>query len=161
MCEQFTDLLASCSPASGTDLMLLVAVHVGVTCNRSSIRHASFLSTRRGRSDQRRELPCLCRAGPGAGDRARRYCDYGQSRQPQRPSCSCGHPQSRGAAVLPAALFTRPQPNRAGFAKLKGLLRKARARTIDAMSDSIRESLTCFQPAECRNYLLSARYASS
>jgi transposase len=47
------------------------------------------------------------------------------------------------------------------FAKLKALLRKARARTLDAMADNIRESLKCFQPNECRNYLLNAGYASA
>ena len=47
------------------------------------------------------------------------------------------------------------------FSKLKTLLRKARARTFDAMADSIRESLTCFPPNECRNYLCNSGYASS
>jgi len=46
------------------------------------------------------------------------------------------------------------------FAKLKTLLRKARARSIDAMADSIRQSLPCFRPDECNNYLINAGYAS-
>lgn len=47
------------------------------------------------------------------------------------------------------------------FSKLKALLRKARAGTLDAMADSIRESLACFRPNECRNYLRNSGYASS
>jgi transposase len=47
------------------------------------------------------------------------------------------------------------------FAKLKTLLRKARARTIDAMADSIRQSLPNFRPDECANYLVNAGYASA
>lgn len=47
------------------------------------------------------------------------------------------------------------------FAKLKTLLRKARARTIDTMTDSIRNSLNCFRPDECSNYLVNAGYASA
>ena len=46
------------------------------------------------------------------------------------------------------------------FAKLKALLRKARARTIDSMAESIRESLPSFRPAECTNYLVNSGYAS-
>ncbi len=46
------------------------------------------------------------------------------------------------------------------FAKLKTLLRKARARTIDAMTENIRASLTHFQSDECRNYFANAGYAS-
>lgn len=46
------------------------------------------------------------------------------------------------------------------FAKLKTLLRKARARTFDAISDSIADLLDTFTPAECANYLVNSGYAS-
>lgn len=46
------------------------------------------------------------------------------------------------------------------FAKLKTLLRKARARTFDAVADGIAGLLDTFTPAECANYLLSSGYAS-
>ena len=46
------------------------------------------------------------------------------------------------------------------FSKLKGLLRKARARTFDDISDRLGELLGAFSPAECANYLLNAGYAS-
>ena len=47
------------------------------------------------------------------------------------------------------------------FAKLKGELRKAKPRTIDAICDAIRETLTRFSPKECGNYLENAGYAPS
>ena len=46
------------------------------------------------------------------------------------------------------------------FAKLKALLRKARARTFDAMSGSIGDLLNTFSPTECANYLINSGYAS-
>lgn len=46
------------------------------------------------------------------------------------------------------------------FAKLKTFVRKARARTIEAMVEAIRENLPRFQAAECCNYLVNAGYAS-
>ena len=44
------------------------------------------------------------------------------------------------------------------LAKLKALLRKAVARTRDALWDTIR-LLDAFSPAECRNYLKNSGYA--
>jgi len=46
------------------------------------------------------------------------------------------------------------------FAKLKAILRKARARTFDAVADSIGELLDAFQPEECANYMVNSGYAS-
>lgn len=45
------------------------------------------------------------------------------------------------------------------FGKLKGLLRTAAARTIDALYDAMRDAVTRFGPAECLNYLRHAGYA--
>lgn len=47
------------------------------------------------------------------------------------------------------------------FAKLKILLRKAEARTVDTVSDAIGSLLESFSPDECRNYLSNAGYAST
>ena len=44
------------------------------------------------------------------------------------------------------------------FAKLKALLRKAAARTRDALWDTIGALLDAFTPAECQNYLANAGY---
>jgi putative transposase len=45
------------------------------------------------------------------------------------------------------------------FAKLKTQLRKAGARTFDAISDAIAAILESFDPAECARYLKHAGYA--
>ena len=44
------------------------------------------------------------------------------------------------------------------FAKLKAILRKAAARTIDDLWDAIRDALPQFNPAECANYFTAAGY---
>jgi transposase len=44
------------------------------------------------------------------------------------------------------------------FAKLKAILRKAAARTIDDLWDAIRDALPPFNPAECANYFTAAGY---
>ena len=46
------------------------------------------------------------------------------------------------------------------FAKLKGALRKAQARTIEAVTQQIARTLPSFSSAECANYLRHAGYAS-
>ena len=45
------------------------------------------------------------------------------------------------------------------FAKLKALLRKAAARTRDALWETIGRLLPAFSPAECRNYIQNSGYA--
>ena len=45
------------------------------------------------------------------------------------------------------------------FAKLKTLLRKAEARTLNAVSDEIAKTLQAYKPDECANYLRNAGYA--
>ena len=44
------------------------------------------------------------------------------------------------------------------FAKLKHLVRKAAARTVDAVCDAIGEALQAFTPEECTNYLKNSGY---
>jgi transposase len=44
------------------------------------------------------------------------------------------------------------------FAKLKAILRKAAARTIDGLWDAIRDTISQFTPDECRNYFTAAGY---
>ena len=46
------------------------------------------------------------------------------------------------------------------FAKLKHLLRKAAARTVDAVCAAIGELLDAFTPQECANYLKNSGYRS-
>jgi len=47
------------------------------------------------------------------------------------------------------------------FAKLKALLRKAAARTLEELWRVIGDCLDAFSPAECANYLRNAGYASA
>jgi transposase len=49
-------------------------------------------------------------------------------------------------------------PIEQAFAKLKSLLRKAAARTLDALIHAIAHALTKFQPAECADYLHNSGY---
>jgi transposase len=44
------------------------------------------------------------------------------------------------------------------FAKLKALLRKVAARTVDALWQAIGDLLNAFSPTECANYLANAGY---
>jgi transposase len=50
-------------------------------------------------------------------------------------------------------------PNEQVFAKLKHLLRKAAARTLDALCAAIGQLLEAFKPGECANYFRNAGYA--
>src|SRR5271156_612256 len=47
------------------------------------------------------------------------------------------------------------------FAKLKHLLRKAAARTLDALIQAVGQLLIAYTPQECANYLQNAGYASA
>ena len=49
-------------------------------------------------------------------------------------------------------------PIKNAFAKLKALLRKAAARTVDSLWDAIRDALPLFTPAERTNYFTAAGY---
>ena len=79
-------------------------------------------------------------------------------------------PAHKGSAVREAVeatgarlLFLPPyspdfNPIENAFAKLKALLRKAAARTIDELWAVIGRSLDAFTPAECANYFTAAGY---
>jgi transposase len=47
------------------------------------------------------------------------------------------------------------------FAKLKALLRKAAARTLDDLWTTIAKAIDTFTPSECANYFTAAGYAST
>ena len=79
-----------------------------------------------------------------------------------RPVCAGAYPLSRGKALLPAEIFARPESHiEQVFAKLKHLLRKAAARTIEAVWAAIGEALNAFKPKECANYFENSGYAST
>ena len=49
-------------------------------------------------------------------------------------------------------------PIEMAFSKLKALLRKAAARTVDDLSDAIANAIDAFTPSECENYFAAAGY---
>ncbi len=51
-------------------------------------------------------------------------------------------------------------PIEMAFAKLKQLLRKAKARTYDALCSAVGDICNLFDPQECRNYLKDAGYVA-
>jgi hypothetical protein len=66
------------------------------------------------------------------------------------------------AIELPAtlALLLGPDLGSAVFAKLKHLLRKVAARTVETVCTTIGELLGSFTLAECANYFKKSGYAS-
>jgi transposase len=49
-------------------------------------------------------------------------------------------------------------PIEKAFSKLKALLRKAAARTKDALWSAVAEVIERFEPSECRSYFTAAEY---
>lgn len=70
--------------------------------------------------------------------------------------------QARGATLVFLPPYSPDlNPIEMLFAKLKALLRKAAARTRDALWDKIGEVLDAFSAQECANYFRHAGYAST
>lgn len=68
--------------------------------------------------------------------------------------------QARGASLLYLPPYSPDlNPIEQAFAKLKALLRKAAARTQEALWATIGHLLDRFSPDECRNYLAHSGYA--
>jgi transposase len=69
--------------------------------------------------------------------------------------------KAAGAFVLYLPSYSPDlNPIEQAFAKLKALLRKAAARTVEDLWQAIADSLDQFTPDECANYLRNAGYAS-
>ena len=70
--------------------------------------------------------------------------------------------EARGASLLYLPPYSPDlNPIEQAFAKLKALLRKAAARTLEALVDAVAGSLGRFAPAECANYLANSGYPRS
>nr|WP_246754472.1 IS630 family transposase [Bradyrhizobium diazoefficiens] len=80
-------------------------------------------------------------------------CRLGQPRQPQEQSSSSAHPFGRRQAFFLPKYSPDLDPIEQVFAKLKHLLRKAAARTVDAVCAAIGHALDAFTSEECFNYL--------
>ena len=76
-------------------------------------------------------------------------------------------PFAQAIRAAKAKLFFLPayspdlNPIEQAFAKMKTLLRKADARTIDKTWRTIGALLDCYTPTECPNYFKNAGYASA
>lgn len=69
--------------------------------------------------------------------------------------------RARGAWMLFLPQYSPDlNPIEQAFSKLKAHLRKIAARTFSALIAAIGDICDLFQPTECRNYLISAGYAS-
>ena len=66
---------------------------------------------------------------------------------------------ARAHVMLLPAYSPDLNPIEQAFAKLKAGLRKAGARTREALWDTIGQLLDTFSPGECRNYLANSGYA--
>ena len=67
--------------------------------------------------------------------------------------------RAAGASVLSLPSYSPDlNPMEQVLAKVKGLLRKAGARSRAALGEAIREALETFSPEECRNYLINCGY---
>jgi hypothetical protein len=89
------------------------------------------------RSDQRRALSRLCRAVPDPNSQAQRHRRSRQSRIAQRKGGAPGNQGRRRASPVPSKYSPDLNPIEQVFAKLKGHVRKAAPRTLDAVSDAI------------------------
>ncbi len=70
--------------------------------------------------------------------------------------------EARGASLLYLPPYSPDlNPIEQLFAKRKALLRRAAARSIDALWTAIGHLLSCFSSAECANYLANAGYTQS
>lgn len=70
--------------------------------------------------------------------------------------------ESKGCTLLLLPAYCPDlNPIEMAFSKLKRLLRKAAARTVEALWDTIGRLLDCFSPEECRNYIRHAGYAAT
>src|SRR5277367_5253300 len=112
-------------------------------------------------ADRRRQLPPLCGEGPTPDASSRRYRGHGQLGQPQKQNRAPAHPLRGSQALLPAKILTDLNPIEQVFAKLKHFLRKAAARTVDAVCLAIGEVLQLFSPGECASYLANSGYGQT
>jgi len=69
--------------------------------------------------------------------------------------------EARGATLVYLPPYSPDlNPIEQVFAKLKHLLRKAQARTVDALHDAIGHLLDTFSPTECQNYIRNSGYSN-
>ena len=103
-------------------------------------------------------LPGVCRAGSRARIDARRRGHHGQPARPQGRGIRQAI-EAAGASLIYLPPYSPDfNPIEMAYAKIKALLRKAAARTIDDLWDAIAAAIDHFPPGECRNYFAAAGY---
>jgi putative transposase len=112
-------------------------------------------------SNQRRDLPDLCRSGsvPNAEAGRRVILDNLGSHKGKAVRRAIRASGARLLFLLPYSPGLNPIEQ--VFAKLKHLMRKAKERTVDATWKRTGSLLETFKSSECKNCLVNAGYASS
>lgn len=97
---------------------------------------------------------------PGCSSRTptRRHRGHGQPVQPQGTARARADRGGGCKPALPPALQPDFNPIENAFAKLKALLRRTAARTVDALWTAIGCLVDALKPAECTNYFAAAGY---
>ena len=88
-----------------------------------------------------------------------RHRGDGQPRQSQNQGRPPRDPQGRRKLIFLPKYSPDLNPIEQVFAKLKHFLRKAAARTPEALCDAVAQILDTFSPEECANYLANSGYA--
>ena len=99
-------------------------------------------------------------SSPGADAEAWRHRHHGQSRLAQERGRPRRDPRAGARRFFLPPYSPDLNPIEQVFAKLKHLLRKAQARTVEATWRSIGSLIDSLPPDECANYLRNAGYAS-
>ncbi len=112
-------------------------------------------------ADQWPQLSGLGRAMPGPDIARRRHRRARQSRQSQGAGGARSHTQCQRRLLFLPPYSPDLNPIEQVFAKLKTLLRKAAARSVEETWRGIGNVLNAFTPQECKNYVRNSGYASA
>jgi len=80
----------------------------------------------------------------------------GQPVQPQEPTCGAEPPRCRRLVPLPAALQSRPEPDRDGLLQAEGSDPQAAARSYEDPCKAVGTVCELFTETECQNFLEAA-----
>jgi transposase len=110
------------------------------------------------RADQRREVPRLGRAVPRPELKSGDTVVMDNLSSHKVAGVRTAIENAKANLLYLPAYSPDLNPIEQGFAKLKALLRKAAARTFDALIRAIASALETFTPHECANYLANSGY---
>jgi transposase len=128
-------------------------------CCRPTL-HSYYRTMRHRRSDERQCLPCLCRTSPRADPQPGDVVVLDNLSAHKVPGMHEAI-EAAGAKLLYLPPYSPDfNPIEQLFAKLKALLRKAAARSVEGLWNRIACLLDAFQPDECANYFRNSGYAA-